>query len=185
MKKLTRRSARSRWRENPACDGTNAADPPNFLVLDEPANLLDLATKEMLVEALKDLDGTMLFVSHDRMFLRGLSNRVLELGGESGTEHTHPHLYPVRIQTMSPGPVMRLRAYIIETNALAVTGAVYSISLLVRQFSVVIAIFVIPVVPVVVVISIAFRRGYPGDERIVRRRSGVAGRAPLENSSRS
>ena len=54
-------------------------DPPNFLVLDEPTNHLDLATKEMLVEALKDFQGTMLFVSHDRTFLRGLANRVLEL----------------------------------------------------------------------------------------------------------
>ena len=67
--------------------------PPNFLVLDEPTNHLDLATKEMLLEALKDFDGTMLFVSHDRAFLRRLSNRVLELGGESGTE-AQPHLYP-------------------------------------------------------------------------------------------
>jgi ATPase subunit of ABC transporter with duplicated ATPase domains len=67
--------------------------PPNFLILDEPTNHLDLATKEMLLEALKDFDGTMLFVSHDRAFLRGLSNRVLELGGESGTE-AQPHLYP-------------------------------------------------------------------------------------------
>ncbi|MBP1603116.1 MAG: yheS 2 [Acidobacteria bacterium] len=67
--------------------------PPNFLVLDEPTNHLDLATKEMLVEALRDFEGTMLFVSHDRTFLRGLSNRVLELGGESGHD-THPHLYP-------------------------------------------------------------------------------------------
>ena len=68
-------------------------DPPNFLVLDEPTNHLDLATKEMLLDALKDFDGTMLFVSHDRAFLRGLSNRVLELGGESGTE-AQPRLYP-------------------------------------------------------------------------------------------
>jgi len=68
-------------------------DPPNFLVLDEPTNHLDLATKEMLVEALRDFEGTMLFVSHDRTFLRGLSNRVLELGGESGTD-PEPHLYP-------------------------------------------------------------------------------------------
>src|SRR5438876_1365064 len=68
-------------------------NPPNFLVLDEPTNHLDLATKEMLLDALKDFDGTMLFVSHDREFLRGLSNRVLELGGESGTE-AQPHLYP-------------------------------------------------------------------------------------------
>jgi ATPase subunit of ABC transporter with duplicated ATPase domains len=68
-------------------------DPPNFLVLDEPTNHLDLATKEMLVKALASFDGTMLFVSHDRAFLRGLSNRVLELGGESGTER-EPHIYP-------------------------------------------------------------------------------------------
>src|SRR5919107_4314066 len=68
-------------------------NPPNFLVLDEPTNHLDLATKEMLIHALKDFDGTMIFVSHDRAFLRGLSNRVLELGGESGTE-AQPHMYP-------------------------------------------------------------------------------------------
>jgi ATPase subunit of ABC transporter with duplicated ATPase domains len=67
--------------------------PPNFLVLDEPTNHLDLATKEMLVKALGDFEGTMLFVSHDRAFLRGLSNRVLELGGESGTD-ARPHAYP-------------------------------------------------------------------------------------------
>ncbi len=54
-------------------------EPPNFLILDEPTNHLDLETKEMLVEALQDFEGTMLFVSHDRTFLRGLSNRVLEL----------------------------------------------------------------------------------------------------------
>jgi len=59
-------------------------DPPNFLVLDEPTNHLDLATKEMLTQSLADFDGTMIFVSHDRTVLRGLSNRVLELGGADG-----------------------------------------------------------------------------------------------------
>jgi ATPase subunit of ABC transporter with duplicated ATPase domains len=68
-------------------------DPPNFLVLDEPTNHLDLATKEMLVGALKNFEGTMIFVSHDRMFLRGLGSRVLELGGESGTDRV-PRVYP-------------------------------------------------------------------------------------------
>jgi len=68
-------------------------DPPNFLVLDEPTNHLDLATKEMLVEALADFEGTMIFVSHDRMFLRGLGSRVLELGGDSGRGH-EPLVYP-------------------------------------------------------------------------------------------
>jgi len=55
--------------------------PPNLLVLDEPTNHLDLATKDMLITALKDFEGTMIFVSHDRSFLRGLSTRVLELSG--------------------------------------------------------------------------------------------------------
>jgi ATPase subunit of ABC transporter with duplicated ATPase domains len=68
-------------------------DPPNFLVLDEPTNHLDLATKEMLVDALKEFQGTMIFVSHDRTFLRGLGSRVLELGGESGTDRS-PRVYP-------------------------------------------------------------------------------------------
>ena len=54
-------------------------DPPNFLVLDEPTNHLDMATKEMLIAALSDYEGTMLFVSHDRHFLAALSNRLLEL----------------------------------------------------------------------------------------------------------
>jgi ATPase subunit of ABC transporter with duplicated ATPase domains len=68
-------------------------EPPNFLVLDEPTNHLDLATKEMLVDALRDFEGTMIFVSHDRTFLRGLSSRVLELGGENGTGAI-PQVYP-------------------------------------------------------------------------------------------
>ncbi len=67
-------------------------NPPNFLVLDEPTNHLDLATKEMLVEALKEFEGTMIFVSHDRTFLRGLSSRVLELGGDTGRNGS-PHVY--------------------------------------------------------------------------------------------
>jgi ATPase subunit of ABC transporter with duplicated ATPase domains len=67
--------------------------PPNFLVLDEPTNHLDLETKEMLVSALKDFEGTMLFVSHDRVFLRGLATRVLELEyGDDGERC--PHFYP-------------------------------------------------------------------------------------------
>jgi len=66
-------------------------DPPNFLILDEPTNHLDLDTKEMLIKALSDYEGTMLFVSHDRRFLGALSNRVLELNGED--VHQYPGGY--------------------------------------------------------------------------------------------
>jgi ATPase subunit of ABC transporter with duplicated ATPase domains len=56
-------------------------DAPNLLVLDEPTNHLDIATKRALVTALAGYDGTLVFVSHDRQFLRALANRVLELSG--------------------------------------------------------------------------------------------------------
>jgi len=56
-------------------------DPPNFLVLDEPTNHLDVWTKQMLIRALADYEGTLLLVSHDRHFLTALTNRVLELDG--------------------------------------------------------------------------------------------------------
>jgi ATPase subunit of ABC transporter with duplicated ATPase domains len=54
-------------------------DAPNLLVLDEPTNHLDIVTKRALVRALADYEGTLIFVSHDRVFLRALANRVLEL----------------------------------------------------------------------------------------------------------
>ncbi|MDD9933668.1 MAG: ABC-F family ATP-binding cassette domain-containing protein [Myxococcales bacterium] len=57
-------------------------DPPNFLVLDEPTNHLDMDTKAMLVKALESFEGTLLMVSHDRHFLRALSDHVLELTPE-------------------------------------------------------------------------------------------------------
>jgi ATPase subunit of ABC transporter with duplicated ATPase domains len=54
-------------------------DAPNLLVLDEPTNHLDIATKRALVKALGEYEGTLVFVSHDRQFLRALATRVLEL----------------------------------------------------------------------------------------------------------
>jgi ATPase subunit of ABC transporter with duplicated ATPase domains len=70
-------------------------DPPNFLILDEPTNHLDLETKQMLVAALAEFEGTMLFVSHDRTFLKGLSNRVLVLrpGDGNGVPAQPPFEY--------------------------------------------------------------------------------------------
>ncbi|WP_316358554.1 ABC-F family ATP-binding cassette domain-containing protein [Devosia sp.] len=72
-------------------------DPPNFLVLDEPTNHLDIATKEMLITALSQYEGTMLFVSHDRHFLAALSNRVLELTPEG--VHTYGGGYTEYVQS--------------------------------------------------------------------------------------
>jgi ATPase subunit of ABC transporter with duplicated ATPase domains len=70
-------------------------DPPNFLVLDEPTNHLDLVTKQMLVETLRNFDGTMIFVSHDRTFLRGLANRVLDVSAcpSGGAPLVYPGSY--------------------------------------------------------------------------------------------
>jgi ATP-binding cassette subfamily F protein 3 len=53
--------------------------PLNFLILDEPTHHLDIQSKDVLKEALKNYDGTFLLVSHDRDFLTGLTNRILEL----------------------------------------------------------------------------------------------------------
>src|SRR5207253_5074040 len=78
-------------------------DPPNFLVLDEPTNHLDVATKEMMIEALKDFEGTMLFVSHDRTFLRGLANRVLELDARPTTYGGTYSEYVERTGREAPG----------------------------------------------------------------------------------
>ncbi len=55
------------------------AQPVNFLVLDEPTNHLDITSREVLLEALQEFDGTLMIVSHDRYFLRHLSNRVFEI----------------------------------------------------------------------------------------------------------
>ena len=62
-------------------------DAPNLLVLDEPTNHLDLITKRMLVRTLESYEGTIVFVSHDRAFLRAIANHVLELTSKG------PHLY--------------------------------------------------------------------------------------------
>ena len=60
----------------------------NFLILDEPTNHLDLAARESLEEALKQFDGTLLFVSHDRYFIRALAGKILELEDGNATEFT-------------------------------------------------------------------------------------------------
>lgn len=61
--------------------------PVNLLILDEPTNHLDMATKDVLKAALREFDGTLIVVSHDRDFLDGLVTKVFEFGGGHVTEH--------------------------------------------------------------------------------------------------
>jgi ATP-binding cassette subfamily F protein 3 len=63
------------------------ANPVNFLILDEPTNHLDMMTREVLLEALKRYEGTIIFVSHDRHFLREIANKVVVLDRGNTTEY--------------------------------------------------------------------------------------------------
>lgn len=62
-------------------------EPRNLLILDEPTNHLDMKTKDILKEAIKAFDGTVILVSHDRQFLDGLVDKVYEFGGGKVREH--------------------------------------------------------------------------------------------------
>ena len=66
---------------------TILATPVNLLILDEPTNHLDIKTREILMKAVQDFDGTVMVVSHDRFFLRSVANRVFEIG--HGELHTY------------------------------------------------------------------------------------------------
>lgn len=62
-------------------------EPVNFLILDEPTNHLDIRSKELLKKAVKDFEGTVVVVSHDREFLDGLVNKVYEFRNKKMKEH--------------------------------------------------------------------------------------------------
>ena len=65
-----------------------ACEKGNVLFLDEPTNHLDLAARESLETALREFDGTLLFVSHDRYFIRALAGKILELANNTATAFT-------------------------------------------------------------------------------------------------
>jgi ATP-binding cassette subfamily F protein 3 len=62
-------------------------EPVNLLILDEPTNHLDMKTKDIIKDALKAFDGTLIVVSHDRDFLDGLVTKVFEFGNKRVKEH--------------------------------------------------------------------------------------------------
>src|ERR1700733_1783472 len=96
--------------------------PANFLLLDEPTNHLDLRAKEVLLEAIRNCSGTVIFVSHDRYFLDALGTRVFEVDG--GTVHVYPGNYEdyMRRKAGVPDPVVAAAAAsqsvveVVETN---------------------------------------------------------------------
>src|SRR5581483_11717600 len=65
--------------------------PSNFLLLDEPTNHLDMRAKDVLLEALQEYTGTVVFVSHDRYFIDRLATRVFEV--EDGRVNVYPGNY--------------------------------------------------------------------------------------------
>jgi ATP-binding cassette subfamily F protein 3 len=84
--------------------------PANTLLLDEPTNHLDLDSKDVLLEALEDFGGTLIFVSHDRYFVDRLATKVIVVG--HGTIETYPGTYEQflwsrteRARATSPAPV--------------------------------------------------------------------------------
>jgi ATPase subunit of ABC transporter with duplicated ATPase domains len=84
-------------------------DAPNQLVLDEPTNHLDLTTKKALTRALQSYDGTIVFVSHDRAFLRALATQVVELT-PSGPQIFHGTYDEYVVATGHEAPGLRQQA---------------------------------------------------------------------------
>ena len=62
-------------------------DKCNFIILDEPTNHIDIYTKETLEESLKEFNGTLLFISHDRYFINKLANKILYINNNTITEY--------------------------------------------------------------------------------------------------
>ncbi len=77
--------------------------PSNFLLLDEPTNHLDMRAKDVLLDALKEYNGTVVFVSHDRYFIDNLAQRIFEI------EDGHVHVYPGKLRRLSMAQIGRPR----------------------------------------------------------------------------
>ena len=95
-------------------------EPVNLLILDEPTNHLDIKTKDVLKHAIKDFDGTVIVVSHDRDFLDGLVSKVYEFGGGKVKEHLGG-IYDF-LQTRQIESFRELEAMPTKTEAIGVTA---------------------------------------------------------------
>ncbi|MCL2047652.1 MAG: ABC-F family ATP-binding cassette domain-containing protein [Defluviitaleaceae bacterium] len=79
----------------------------NFLILDEPTNHLDLVSKEILEDALRKFEGTVLFISHDRYFINNIATKILELTAQGITEFVGNYDYYLeKKQTVTASPVL-------------------------------------------------------------------------------
>ena len=93
----------------------------NFLILDEPTNHLDLAARESLESALKAFDGTLLFVSHDRYFIRALAGKIIELEKGAITEFTGDYdafnAYKITVKEKAKNETQRTPATLVSKNS--------------------------------------------------------------------
>ena len=92
--------------------------PVNLLILDEPTNHLDIHSKDVLLKALKDFGGSVIFVSHDRGFIEGLATKVLHL--EPGQFKYYPgdyQYYLEQVEKMSGGEILPLASRVSEGNS--------------------------------------------------------------------
>lgn len=99
-------------------------EPVNFLILDEPTNHLDMRTKDVLKEAIRAFDGTVVLVSHDRDFLDGLVTKVYEFGGGRVREHLggiYDYLHTRQIETLDQLSAAPARTGAAPAKTVAVT----------------------------------------------------------------
>ena len=91
--------------------------PSNFLLLDEPTNHLDMRAKDVLLEALKEYNGTVVFVSHDRYFIDNLATRVFEI--QEGHVHVYPGNYEDYLWRKAGGPEAMLAETVVAEEPVA------------------------------------------------------------------
>jgi len=89
--------------------------PANFLLLDEPTNHLDLRAKDVLLNALQEFTGTVVFVSHDRYFIDKLATRVFEVG--DGKVTVYPGNYEDYLWRKEQGSTLAVEVPAAETNS--------------------------------------------------------------------